>query len=129
MARERDISALSEEEYEILLRKILGRFNTPVLKRTLVKEKVLRKYYRLTKGGIAPCRHARAPRGGAGGGATGARPLNCLKGPQAFHLKFIFLIKTRFPHTYITLKSISGGLHFKRSRPFHSPALYIFETM
>jgi len=28
MARERDISALSEEEYAILLRKLLGRFNT-----------------------------------------------------------------------------------------------------
>ena len=33
MARERDISALSEEEYAILLRKLLGRFNTPVRER------------------------------------------------------------------------------------------------
>ena len=51
MARERDISALSEEEYTILLRKLLGRFNTPVRERTLVEKNVLRKYYRLVKGG------------------------------------------------------------------------------
>ena len=35
----------------ILLRKILGRFNTPVRERTLVEKNVLRKYYRLVKGG------------------------------------------------------------------------------
>ena len=51
MARERDISALSDEEYEILLRKILGRYNTPVIERTMIEKKVLRKYYRLVKGG------------------------------------------------------------------------------
>ena len=51
MARERDISALSEEEYAILLRKLLGRFNTPVRERTLVEKNVLRKYYRFVKGG------------------------------------------------------------------------------
>ena len=50
MARERDISALSEEEYAILLRKLLGRFNTPVRERTSVEKNVLRKYYRLVKG-------------------------------------------------------------------------------
>ena len=49
MARERDISALSEEEYEIMLRKILGRFNTLVRERTLVEKNVLRKYYRQEK--------------------------------------------------------------------------------
>ena len=38
MVKERDISALSVEEYEILLRKILGRFNTPVRERTLVEK-------------------------------------------------------------------------------------------
>ena len=38
MAKERDISALSEEEYAILLRKLLGRFNTPVRERTLVEK-------------------------------------------------------------------------------------------
>ena len=50
MAKERDISSLSEEEYDILIRKILGRFNTPVSERTLVEKKILRKYNRLVKG-------------------------------------------------------------------------------
>ena len=38
MAKERDISALSEEVYAILLRKLLGRFNTSVRERTLVEK-------------------------------------------------------------------------------------------
>ena len=49
MVKERDISALSEEEYAILIQKILGKFTTPVAERALIEKSVLRKYYRLVK--------------------------------------------------------------------------------
>ena len=52
-AREQSYSALTEEEYEIMVWKIRGVFNTPVNERDSIEKSVLRKYYRWRKEGRA----------------------------------------------------------------------------
>ena len=49
--RHRDPSALSDEEYDILLRRITGRYDTPVAERRKEDIRALRKYYRWVKQG------------------------------------------------------------------------------
>ena len=51
LVRNRDIKALSDHEYDIMIRKILGSFDTPVTDRTKVEIVVIRKYYRWIRQG------------------------------------------------------------------------------
>ena len=50
-SRNQALSSLTDEEYEILLRKILGIFDAPVSDRTTVGKSILRKYCRWKKEG------------------------------------------------------------------------------
>ena len=49
--RNRDINALSDQEYDIMVRKILGSFDKPVTDRTNLDTVVIRKYYRWMRQG------------------------------------------------------------------------------
>ena len=44
--RNRNINALSDEEYDIMIRKITGAYDTPVAERSSKEMRLLRKYYR-----------------------------------------------------------------------------------
>ena len=44
--RNRNINALSDEEYELMIRKITGSYNIPVAERSIKETRLLRKYYR-----------------------------------------------------------------------------------
>ena len=44
--RNRDVTALSDVDYDLMIRKILGSFDTPVAERTKKEAAVIRKYYR-----------------------------------------------------------------------------------
>ena len=48
-ARPCNVGALSAAEYEIVLRKIMGCYDTPVAERTCVDNRALRKFYRWIK--------------------------------------------------------------------------------
>ena len=50
-SREHWLCSLSDEEYNILLNKVLNRFDTAVVDRSTVEKAVLRKYYRWVKAG------------------------------------------------------------------------------
>lgn len=50
-SRELSLSPLSDEEYAILLNKLLGRFDTAVTDRSTLEKAVLRKFYRWIKAG------------------------------------------------------------------------------
>ena len=49
--RERNIVALTEEEYDIMVRKIAGQYNKGMADRTLIEKSTIRKYYRWLKQG------------------------------------------------------------------------------
>ena len=49
--RENTVSSLTDEEYNILLNKIINNFDTPVAERSTTEKAVLRKYYRWIKAG------------------------------------------------------------------------------
>ena len=42
----RNLKALSDEEYDLMIRKITGRYNIPVAERSVKETRLLRKYYR-----------------------------------------------------------------------------------
>ena len=44
--RNRDFNPLSDDEYDLLLRKVTGRYDTPVAERSSADNRLLRKYYR-----------------------------------------------------------------------------------
>ena len=43
--RNRNIKALSDEEYDLMIRKITGTYNIPVAERNVKETRLLRKYY------------------------------------------------------------------------------------
>ena len=49
--RDRDTNALSDQEYDIMIRKIIGSSNKPVADRTKDETVVIRKYYRWVRQG------------------------------------------------------------------------------
>ena len=49
--REGNIIALSDEEYDVMLKKIVGEFTKPVNERNKLERKMIRKYYRWLREG------------------------------------------------------------------------------
>ena len=50
-ANQREIRPIEEQEYDILLRKILGQFDTPVSSISKKKQFIIQKYYRWVRNG------------------------------------------------------------------------------
>lgn len=49
--RKENVLALRDDEYEVMLKKVLGNFQTPVAERSLIERTINRKYYRWIKEG------------------------------------------------------------------------------
>ena len=50
-ARQSNVAALSDEEYNVMIKKITGVFNKPSHERTNLEKSVIRKFYRWIKEG------------------------------------------------------------------------------